>query len=293
MRKKFLFPACILLLSFGLYFHGVVLAEKAQKHEGHGAQSPAALLTSVDLEIKPSEPKAGKEAELIFSLKDADGKPLKGLTISHERILHAIIISADFSVFAHIHPEDLGAVTPDMLKKAEFKVKYAFPRAGRYMIAVDYALKGSGLSEGFTMDVSGSPVMGSMLKDFSRKQKIGDYEIILKTMPEKIKAGRKTVLSYEIKKDGKKVTDLEPYLGAPMHIAVMMTDFNNFQHTHGEVPGGSKHSSSGHEMHDAPAKFGPIIKASLLFPVKGEYVIFGEIKHKGKVIPIKFMIKAE
>jgi len=293
MRKKFLFPASILLLAFGLYFHGETFAEKAQKHEDHGAQSPVAMLTSVDLEIKPSEPKAGKETELIFSLKDADGKPLKGLTISHERILHAIIISSDFTVFAHIHPEDFGAVTSDMLKKAEFKVKYAFPKAGKYLMAVDYAVKGSGLSDSFMADVSGSPGMGSMIKDFSRKKKIGDYEITLSTKPEKIKAGKKTSLSYEIRKNGKKVTNLEPYLGAPMHIAVVMTDFNNFQHTHGEVPGASKHSSAGHEMHDVPAKFGPIIKASLIFPVKGEYVIFGEIKHNVKIIPIKFMVKVE
>ena len=42
-----------------------------------------------------------------------------------------------------------------------------------------------------------------------------------------------------------------------------------------------------------PDKFGPDITAQIVFPSKGIYQIFSEIKHQDKVIPLSFMVEVE
>jgi hypothetical protein len=137
-------------------------------------------------------------------------------------------------VFAHLHPEDFGAVTPEMIQDARFSVNYSFP-----------------------------------------------------------KAGQGTTLRYFIEKDGKPVADLETYLAALMHLAVIKTDHRYFIHAHGEAPGSPSAHPAGHIHGAALNGFGPFIEANVTFPVKGIYQIFSEIKHQGKVIVTSFMVKVE
>lgn len=92
-------------------------------------------------------------------------------------------MSEDFSVFAHIHPEDFGPITPEMKKAAKFTVRYIFPREGQYLIAVDSAVKDIPFSEHFTIDVTGEPKMGSFKKDFFREKQFGDYKVKLTSKP--------------------------------------------------------------------------------------------------------------
>jgi hypothetical protein len=48
----------------------------------------------------------------------------------------------------------------------------------------------------------------------------------------------------------------------------------------------------GHSV-PAGAVFGPEIEASVIFPVKGVYKIFSEIKHQGRVRVLDFMVTVE
>ena len=89
---------------------------------------------------------------------------------------------------------------------------------------------------------------------------------------------------------------MQPYLGAPMHIAIVKEDLTNFIHTHAIVS--DKMPMIGHSMMDmghidVPAHFGPRLMAQLIFPEKGLYQIFGEFKHNGKVIVTNFMAEVE
>jgi len=263
--------------------------------QGQHRHAVKAAEVIVDLETRPPEIKAGSMATVLLSIKDIDGKPLQNLTITHERLVHVIIASEDFSIFAHIHPEDFGPVTPDMKKKAEFPVPFTFPKAGRYLIAVDSAVKDISFSEHFTLDVDGEPRMAQYKKDLSQKKLFEGYEVTLSSEPKRIVAGKEATLSYVIKKNGEGVKDLEPYLSALMHIAIVQADLNNFIHTHGELPGAveGQHHMTGHMHMTVPEKFGPGIDAHVVFPAKGLYQVFGEIKHHGKVIVTSFMVEVE
>jgi len=250
----------------------------------------------VTLKIDPSGIVAGKSGTITISIKDSLGRPEQELTMMHDRTLHVVIASQDFTVFSHIHPEDFGPITPEMKKTAQYPVYYTFPKSGHYIIGIDFALKDRAYSRHFVIDVAGTSEMGVPVKDFSRQKRFEDYEVALTTMPEGITAGKETTLIYRFNKDGAPVTDLEPYIAAIMHVSVISTDLNQFIHEHGFVPGMPVMEMQGHHMMHAmslPSAFGPEIKVPVTFPAAGVYTIFGEVKHKGKVILTHFMVEVK
>ena len=254
----------------------------------HYAARPESVI--VRLETNPAKINAGTPASITVHLEDRKGRPLQGLMAHHERVLHAIIVGSDLNVFAHIHPEDLGMLTDEMLDTATFPLRYTFPKAGAYLVGMDFATEEGVYSKTASLTVSGQPFMGEPKIDLSGSKNFGQYRVALATSPKNIKAGEETTLKYIIRKNGKPVTDLQPYLGAAMHLAVVRDNLDQFIHAHGAVPG---EPSTHHEhMHDmSPARFGPNIEAEVVFPVKGIYKIFGQVQHQGKVLLFDFMVE--
>jgi hypothetical protein len=245
------------------------------------------------LRTEPEHVTAGTPATVRISLSDAEGKPLQGLTLMHARYLHVVIVSRDFRVFAHIHPRDFERLTPEVLKSGRFFVRFTFPRAGRYVVGLNFAVRGRPFGRHFIVNVAGEPRMTSPKKDFSREKRFGGLDVTFSATPERITANKETVLNYVFKKNGKPVTDLEPWLAAPMHLAIVSSDLKYFLHVHGEVPG--MPSSDHHEdhMHAVPPKFGPGIEVHVTFPAKGLYEVFGQAGHEGRVILTRFMVEVE
>lgn len=298
MRKRIAFAFIAVLTGVLLFSPFLTFAAEKEKHDHHHHHhhAQAAKVEPVmNVETDPAELRAGAPSSLTFSIRDDNDKPVKDLTITHDRILHVVIVSADFESFGHIHPEDLGPVTKEMKEKAEYRVRYTFPRAGQYLVAVDYAVKDTHYSEQFILDVAGDTSMGAMKKDLTREKRFGDYRVKLASSLDPIAAGKGTTLSYTISKGDKEVTDLEPYLAAPMHIAVVLADLNQFIHVHGDRPGAVHEPHPAGHIHAAPAtgNFGPEIVANVVFPVKGLYKIFSEVKHEGKVVVMDFMVEVK
>jgi len=250
----------------------------------------------VELKTNPETIVAGVPVAMTIHIKDLDGRPLKGLVISHERALHVFIIGKDLAFFGHIHPEDIGPVTDEMLKQAAFPLRFVFPKAGEYLVGLDFATTNNNISEfyneGLSVSVSGRPAMGKPKVDFARKKNFGAYQVTLMTFPKNIKAGEEAVLRYNIETDGKAITDLAPYLEAEMHLVVASKDLRVFMHTHAATPDES------HAHHDPlhaklPEKFGPELEATILFPGKGIYKIFSQVKHQGKVLLFDFTVNVQ
>ncbi len=248
---------------------------------------PSVILTTDPLRIV-----AGSPVLITVSLRDHDNRPLQGLMLSHERILHAIIISRDLSFFAHIHAEDIGPVTAAMLKNAVLPLQFTFPRAGEYLMGFDFAANDDSFSKTVSVTVVEAPVMSSPAVDLSHTKNFGEYRVSLELPPGGARAGTDTLLKFVIQKNGKAVTDLEPYLGASMHLAVVSIDRKSFIHAHGELPG-EDHSHHDHLHAAAPARFGPEIDAEVVMPVKGIYKIFSQVQHKGKVMLFEFMVDVQ
>ena len=236
---------------------------------------------------------------LTFSLRDEQGRPVRDLVLDHNRAVHVVIASQDLSVFAHIHAEDLGPITPEMMKATTFPVRYTFPKAGRYLVSADFMERGYAFSDQFYLNVGATSAMSAPEgENFSLEDGVDGYEVSLKTSPATLKAGEPATLDYHIEKDGKPFTEMTPYLAVPMHISIIRDDLMGFLHIHGLLPvslGGKLLGESIHASHLLlPDHFGPEIEATnFAFPAAGVYHIFGEFSAAGKVVVTHFTVKVE
>jgi len=246
---------------------------------------------TVHLTADPPVISAGSPVAISISFTGEDGRPLQGLTITHERILHAVIIGNDLEVFAHIHPEDITPITQDLLEKATFPLSYTFPRTGEYLLGIDYAKDQKHYSKTFILSVAAAPLMHEPEIDLANLKTFAGYEVSLTIPGGSIIAGTETKLQYIIKRDGEEVLDLAPYLGAAMHLAIVSTDLKTFIHAHGVPPGTGPHSD--HLHLSLPAQFGPEIEADVLFPASGLYKVFAQFKHHGTVVLTDFMMHVQ
>jgi methionine-rich copper-binding protein CopC/putative copper export protein len=250
------------------------------------ATSPAALAPSVP-------------AVLTFTLRDSQGNPVQDLVLDHNRIVHVVIASQDFSIFSHIHVEEFTPVTPEMLKAAVFFVRYVFPKAGRYLVSVDFMERGYAFSDQFYLNVGqSSSAGGPASENFSLRGNFDGYEVTLKTSPARLKAGAPATLDYHVEKDGKPMTGMNPYLAVPMHISIIRDDLTAFLHIHGLLPVSFTGKLLGESMHAShlllPDKFGPDIEATnFTFSSAGVYHIFGEFSVAGKVVVTQFTVRVE
>jgi len=283
-------PGCTVGLGLG-QFHFVDSREFA--YFLRPARARAQLATS-PATLAPNVPTI-----LTFTLRDYQGNPVQGLVFDHNRILHVVIASQDFSVFSHIHVEDFGPVTPEVLKTGKFPVRFTFPKPGYYLVSVDYTERAYIFSDQFYLNVEPSAAMSAIKSEnLSLQENIDGYKVTLQTSPARLKAGAPATLDYHVEKDGKPLTEMNPYLAVPMHISIIRDDLMGFLHIHGLLPVSPIGKLLGENIHAShlflPNKFGPDIEATnFTFPSTGVYHIFGEFSVAGKIVVSQFTVSVE
>ncbi|GAC1395977.1 MAG: hypothetical protein NVSMB65_15050 [Chloroflexota bacterium] len=91
--------------------------------------------------------------------------------------------------------------------------------------------------------------------------------------------------------------DLQPYLGAAAHVAIVSQDTRAFAYTHGEVPGqggapdAGMGGMSGMAMEAPPARFGPLVSFTHRFPRPGLYKIWGQFAYHARVLTVSFGVR--
>ncbi len=283
-------PGCTVGLGLG-QFHFVDAREFA--YFVRPARARAQLATTPET-LEPNVP-----TTLTFTVRDAQGNPVQDLVLDHNRILHVVIASKDFSVFAHIHAEDLGPITPEMLKTAEFSTRYTFPKPGEYLVSVDYSERAYLFSDQFYLKIGAADKMSAPKgESFSFQENVDGYDVTLETSPTRLKAGAAATLDYHIEKNGQPFTEMSPYLAVPMHISIIRDDLMVFLHIHGLLPVSFTGKLLGESIHAShlllPDKFGPDIEASdFTFPSAGVYHIFGEFNSGSKIVVTHFTVRVE
>ena len=246
----------------------------------------------VDFSTFPKEINQMQAATLEFAFKNTEGKPLK-LEVEHEKLVHVIVINDDFTIFSHIHPEDSKLTTNEMKDKGLFAINYTFAKSGRYIVGINFAANSKDYTKKFYVDAAGIKKENSK-KDLSAKKIFGNYSVNLSYS--KITAGKPVALKYYFEKDNKPLEDMEPYLGAAMHVVIVKDDLTDFMHTHAMVGmGGMMDMNTSMNMNmdmKVPSKFGPNLEVDAEFPEKGLYHIFAEFRHNGKVVLTHFMVDA-
>lgn len=282
----------------------------------HHRPDPAQGSALAQLSIRPH---AGERVALSFTLTGPSGAPIGEVLPHHARKLHVFIVSDDMEVIGHIHPQDFGR----RVEGGRATVHFTFPRPGRYLVAADFMTRSGPGASHFVVQVAGEesgvqPDLAAPKLAVPRLAVVelapGDratdpvlltapapadgYEVSL-VRPSRIEAGEPAGFTYRIALDGRPVTELRPYLEAPLHLAVVKEDLTHFVHEHGAVGGepaaAHAHHSGSHDQgqpgYEGPATFGPALAARLSFPEPGRYFLFGQAAHGDRLLVSRFAVE--
>jgi hypothetical protein len=221
------------------------------------------------LEIDVSRGRASGMVALAIRVLDG-GETVRDFEIVHERLFHLFVVSRDLSHFDHVHPEP-GA-------DGVFRIDLRVPRPDVYRLVGDFYPSG-GIPQTVqrTIVTPGfdGPVFAAAapLEPDAREKSVSGLRIALEAEP--LVAGREIDLSFAVvdAASGERVTDLEPFLGAPGHLLVMSADLADAIHSHPE------------EAKD-PARVG----FTLRFPRPLNYRMWLQVQRRGAVVTVPFTV---
>ncbi|EPH43497.1 hypothetical protein ABT390_19800 [Streptomyces aurantiacus] len=262
----------------------VAHSEKKDHGGGHPEQgagkkagtAPAGLQVAADgyaLDLKTPRAEAGERTDLRFTIqKESSGAPLRTYKKEHGKELHLILASRDLTTYRHLHPTRAADGT--------WSVPATLPRAGDYRVFADFtpARAKEKVTLGTDLAVTG-PYTAAGLPPAKATAKAGDgYEVRLDG---ELKPGKPRELTLRVTRDGKPVTNLQPYLGAYGHLVALRAGDLAYLHVH---PNG--------EVGDGSTKPGPEVSFTATAPSAGAYRLFLDFQHEGTVRTAAFTVRA-
>ncbi|MYW67966.1 hypothetical protein GTY65_28400 [Streptomyces sp. SID8379] len=209
----------------------------------------------------------GRTGELRFTItKDATGKPLTSYTKEHGKELHLIVASRDLTAYRHLHPVRAADGT--------WSTPVSLPKAGDYRVFADFTPRGEeeGLTLGAGLGVAGTYAPAPLPPHAATARTADGYEV---RVDGELRPGTASELTLGVSKDGRPVTDLEPYLGAYGHLVALRSGDLAYLHVH---------------PHDG--RPGPEVSFTATAPSTGTYRLFLDFKHDGKVRTAAFTVHA-
>lgn len=278
----------------------------ADNHAGHGVgayheeadiQSGLSVDLSYDLWPPEGHPLFGAtstKADLNFYVNQKPERvlvPISDLETEHTKLMHVIGIRDDMNEFFHIHPRPVGT-------SSVFTVRHTFEKPGRYKLWSQ--IKKDGVVHAFghpAVEIQGVGDRSSKEVSLNRSMIVENYQVAFKPNEPVIK-GVETPLSFDIRTRTGQNVEVEPYLGADMHLAVIKDDLTQFIHTH---PEGHEMDMSGHNgmfrvIKEAKAhgveEENPTSEAAdktidfhVVFPEPGLYKAFAQFRPRGSALP--------
>ncbi|MBV2362159.1 hypothetical protein [Streptomonospora nanhaiensis] len=223
------------------------------------------------LDVLSAPQEADDRDELAFRIVGPDTRPVTEFTTAHERRMHLIVVGRDMTGYQHLHP----AMDDDGVWRTDLEL--ADP--GPYRVFADFVptAHSEGLVLGADLGVPGD-YAPEPLPEPAATAEVDGYEVALSG---EIEPGRPRDLVFTVSRDGRPVTDLEPYLGAYGHLVALRTGDLAFLHVHPKLDSGG----------GSPA--GPDITFSAETPSPGEYRLFLDFKHGGEVRTAEFTVAAD
>jgi len=257
--------------------HDAVQGEAAPADEDahaddHGDHGGAAAAEPGDLKatfaFANGTARANEETELTIEIANERGERVTDFEVSHEKLLHLIIVDHDLNYFSHIHP--------DFQEDGTFRIATTFPAGGEYKLFADVVPTGGAsatLSE--WVKVEGPEGEHADVAADSTLLKAADGKEVELSVSS-VKANEDVTLTFDIRDAATKegINDLQPYLGAVGHVVILSADAERYIHVHP-----LDESSSGPKAQFATA-----------FPEPGTYKIWGQFQHNGEVFTVPYVI---
>jgi Cu+-exporting ATPase len=224
----------------------------------------------------------GVPVQLVYTLRHAGGNGLfTDVAISHEEPMHLIVVSRDLQQFQHIHPQPTN-------RPGQYAVTLTFPMAGTYYLYNQFArLSGADvlLSNVLTVGAPSGPAQLSV----DRTPKVSGAVRVALEGADALQSGRPQTLTFRLEdaQTGEPLANLQPYLGAAAHVAILSQDAQTFVHTHGQQAA----AMAGAPAANPVGRYGPTISFVNRFPQPGLYKIWGQFAtNGGRVVTASFVV---
>ena len=260
------------------------------------------LLSGNMLSLQLDNPNRQEKNRLNFLAPDAI--VMDDLVPDHNHIMHLFLVRMpDMKSFWHLHPEQ----SPEQNNDAKFTQGLPAMPAGRYRVYADIVhangFPETQISEIDLPAVSGKPLSGddsgfadaAAAPESSAKEAIAQladgYRMIWEVEGSHLKARQANWFRFRLEdKDGKPAQDMQNYMGMAGHAVFMSNDGNVFAHVHpaGSVSMAAVNIAEGmppqHDMSSMESKsISNEVSFPYGFPRPGEYHIFVQMKHAGRI----------
>ncbi|MFB6874430.1 hypothetical protein [Streptomyces sp. NPDC056323] len=252
----------------------------ARQHGGHaGGEEGGAKVAAADhapgglqiseggytLDLETPVVRAGDRSEIRFAVKDDSGRKVTAYQREHGKELHFILASTDLTQYRHLHPVRAADGT--------WSTPVDLPEAGGYRVFADFTPAAGGaenLTLGADLAVSGA-YRPAALPAQGATAEVDGYRVALGG---DLRAGRSGELKLTVSRNGRPVTDLQPYLGAYGHLVALRSGDLAYLHVHPNEGGP-----------------GPVVSFTATAPSAGAYRLFLDFKHEGKVRTAAFTVR--
>ncbi|WP_043263056.1 hypothetical protein [Streptomyces sp. CT34] len=206
---------------------------------------------------------AGKDTAYRLTITGPDGKPVTGFAVDQTKRMHFYAIRSDLTGFQHIHPTmaadgtwtaDLAALQPGTWRMFASFTPDDGPGKGK-----DFVLSRTVTVPG---DAKPTPLPGAATS--------ADADGYTVTVKGDLKAGMAHPMTVDISKDGKPVTDLQPYLGTYAHLTAFHEGDQAFAHLHPQTKVNGD-------------KGGPELSFHAMLPKSGNWRLFLQFQTGGKL----------
>ncbi|MFC5636091.1 hypothetical protein [Streptomyces bullii] len=252
-----------------------VAPEEAGSADSAAAEVPEGLQVSAhgySIDLKTPRIERGRTTEIRFAILDARGRPVTDFEVEQEKEMHLILASRDLTVYRHLHPTRSADGT--------WRMPVNLPTAGDYRLFADFAPAAEG-GESLTLGADLAVAGRYEPRELPRQESTSEVDGYTVTLRGDLAAGSAKDLTFEVRKDGKPVTDLQPYLGAYGHLVALRAGDLAYLHVH---PNG--------EAGDAGTKPGPTVSFTATAPSAQAYRLFLDFQHDGKVRTASFTVRA-
>ncbi|NBH03456.1 hypothetical protein [Amycolatopsis sp. SID8362] len=244
--------------------HSGTVAEAANTHEPGGLASSRGgyTLTPTSTTLTP-----GTTTPFTFRITGPDGHPVTAFDVEHEKRLHLIVVRRDTAGFQHVHPE--------LAADGTWSVPLSTTDAGSYRAFADFKPTGAEATT-LGVDLVAPGDFRPVEHAPSKTSAVDGYQVRLDG---DLVPGNTSKITVTVTKDGKPVTDLQPYLGAYGHLVALRGGDLAYLHVH---PDG--------EPGDGKTPAGPTVTFYAEVPSAGTYRLFLDFQHAGKVRTAEFTV---
>ncbi len=174
--------------------------------------------------------KPGRARQFSFEIRDDEaGRRVRDFEVEQGRRMHLIVVRRDLRRFQHLHPRQDA--------RGRWSVSLTLPDAGVYHAYADFQTDGRRQVVGTDLFAAGrfAPLP---LPTESTSARIDGYDV-------RLDQNHTGALYFDITRDGARVTDLQPYLGARGHLVMLRAGDLSYVHVHPAGGAGHLHPVDG------------------------------------------------